>query len=86
MPIIKRMGSFEFWAFTPLATLCPAAKIKIKFVNYRKAVSFRRDKKKNIHHITAHMKKDNQTSEIIIYEGDNGQPRIEARIEKMPIF
>lgn len=27
------------------------------------------------------MKKLNQTSEIIIYEGDNGQPRIDVRIE-----
>jgi len=27
------------------------------------------------------MKKGNQISEIIIYEGDNGQPRIEVRMQ-----
>src|SRR3989338_10968995 len=35
--------------------LCPFAKTKIKFVHYRKVVSLRRDKKKNIHHITRHI-------------------------------
>ena len=27
------------------------------------------------------MKEDDQIREIIIYEGDNGQPRIEARVQ-----
>src|SRR3989339_2103318 len=35
--------------------LCPYAKTKIKFVHYRKVVSLRRDKKKNMHHITAYI-------------------------------
>ena len=32
------------------------------------------------------MKKDKQISEIIIYEGDNGQPRIEVRIENETVW
>ncbi len=32
------------------------------------------------------MKKDNQTGEIIIYEGDNGQPRIEVHIENETVW
>ncbi len=32
------------------------------------------------------MKKDNQFSEIIIYEGDNGQPRVEVRIDYKNLF
>ncbi len=32
------------------------------------------------------MKKSNQTNEIMLYEGDNGQPRIEVRVENETVW
>ena len=32
------------------------------------------------------MKNDKPNSEIIIYEGDNGQPRIEVRVENETVW